>query len=145
MKYNLVVVGGGLTGVAAAVSAAREGLTVLIVEKSGCLGGAISNCLVYPFMPYWTKPYWGEAAKNKKYLSQGIFKEMKERHDKYVTDCKDHEFNSEYFKIVLDDMTVESGVTVLFHSVLADDKYVYTESTGEEPNRCVVIKLKEQQ
>lgn len=122
MKYNLVVVGGGLTGVAAAVSAAREGLTVLIVEKSGCLGGAISNCLVYPFMPYWTKPYWGEAAKNKKYLSQGIFKEMKERHDKYVTDCKDHEFNSEYFKIVLDDMTVESGVTVLFHSVLADVK-----------------------
>ncbi|MBR3789076.1 MAG: FAD-dependent oxidoreductase, partial [Clostridia bacterium] len=76
MKYNLVVVGGGLTGVAAAVSAAREGLTVLLVEKSGCLGGAISNCLVYPFMPYWTKPYWGEAAKNKKYLSQGIFKEM---------------------------------------------------------------------
>ena len=122
MKYNLVVVGGGLTGVAAAVSAAREGLTVLLVEKSGCLGGAISNCLVYPFMPYWTKPYWGEAAKNKKYLSQGIFKEMKERHDKYVTDCKDHEFNSEYFKIVLDDMTVEAGVNVLFHSVLADVK-----------------------
>ncbi len=122
MKYNLVVVGGGLTGVAAAVSAAREGLTVLLVEKSGCLGGAISNCLVYPFMPYWTKPYWGEAAKNKKYLSEGIFKEMKERHDKYVTDCKDHEFNSEYFKIVLDDMTTEAGVNVLFHSVLADVK-----------------------
>jgi len=46
VKYNLVVVGGGLTGVAAAVSAAREGLTVLLVEKSGCLGGAISNSLV---------------------------------------------------------------------------------------------------
>ena len=25
---------------------------------------------------------------------------------------------------------------------LADDKYVYTESIGEEPNRKVVIKLK---
>ncbi len=134
MKYNLVVVGGGLTGVAAAVSAAREGLTVLLVEKSGCLGGAISNCLVYPFMPYWTKPYWGEAAKNKKYLSQGIFKEMKERHDKYVTDCKDHEFNSEYFKIVLDDMTVEAGVTVLFHSVLADVK-----KQGETINAIEII------
>ena len=31
----------------------------------------------------------------------------------------------------------------IVHSVLADDKYVYTESIGEEPNRCVVIKPKE--
>ena len=30
----------------------------------------------------------------------------------------------------------------IVHSVLADDKYVYTESIGEEPNRKVVIKLK---
>ncbi len=118
MKYNLIVAGGGLSGVAAAISAAREGLKVLLVEKSGCLGGALANNLVYPFMPYWTKPYWGEAAKNKRYLSQGIFKEMKQRHDSYVSDCKDHEFNSEYFKIVLDDMTTEAEVDVLFHGVV---------------------------
>ena len=31
----------------------------------------------------------------------------------------------------------------IVHSILADDKFVYTESIGEEPNRCVVIKLKE--
>ncbi len=121
MKYNLVVAGGGLSGVAAAVSAAREGLSVLLVEKSGCLGGAISNNLVYPFMPYWTKQINGESV-TKKYLSQGIFKEMKERHDKYVDDCKDHEFNSEYFKIVLDDMTSEAGVEVLFHATVYDVK-----------------------
>ena len=30
----------------------------------------------------------------------------------------------------------------IVHSALADDKYVYTESIGEEPNRKVVIKLK---
>ena len=45
MKYNLVVVGGGLTGVAAAVSAAREGLTVLLVEKAGCLGQAAGTAV----------------------------------------------------------------------------------------------------
>lgn len=118
MKYDLVVAGGGLTGVAAAVSAAREGLSVLLVEKSGCLGGAASNCLVYPFMPYWTKLPGSKAGENKKYLSQGIFKEIKERNDKYVSDCNEKEFNSEYLKIVLDDMTVEAGVEVLFHSVV---------------------------
>ena len=47
---------------------------------------------------------------------------MKLRHDKYVDDCKDHEFNSEYFKIVLDDMTAEAGVDVLFHAVVYDVK-----------------------
>ena len=29
------------------------------------------------------------------------------------------------------------------HNLLANNKYVYTESIGEEPNRCVVIKPKE--
>ena len=31
----------------------------------------------------------------------------------------------------------------IIHNVLSNDKYVYTESIGEEPNRCVVIKPKE--
>ncbi|MBQ9854180.1 MAG: KH domain-containing protein [Bacilli bacterium] len=31
----------------------------------------------------------------------------------------------------------------IVHSLLAEDDYVYTESVGEEPNRCVVIKPKE--
>lgn len=30
----------------------------------------------------------------------------------------------------------------IIHNVLNDDRYVYTESTGEEPNRCVVIKVR---
>lgn len=32
----------------------------------------------------------------------------------------------------------------LVHNALSNNKHVYTESTGEEPNRCVVIKLKEE-
>ena len=28
----------------------------------------------------------------------------------------------------------------LVHNILNNNKYVYTESVGEEPNRCVVIK-----
>lgn len=31
----------------------------------------------------------------------------------------------------------------IVHNILTDDKYVYTESEGEEPNRCVVIKCRE--
>ena len=32
----------------------------------------------------------------------------------------------------------------IIHSTLSNNKYVYTESVGEEPNRCVVIKPKEE-
>jgi len=32
----------------------------------------------------------------------------------------------------------------IIHNALSKNKYVYTESVGEEPNRCVVIKLKEE-
>ena len=54
-QYDLIVVGGGMAGVAAAVSGAREGLSVLLIERSGCLGGAMANSLVYPFMQYETR------------------------------------------------------------------------------------------
>ena len=30
----------------------------------------------------------------------------------------------------------------IVHQILSNNKYVYTESIGEEPNRCVVIKPK---
>ena len=32
----------------------------------------------------------------------------------------------------------------IVHNALSKNKYVYTESVGEEPNRCVVIKIKEE-
>lgn len=32
----------------------------------------------------------------------------------------------------------------IIHSALSNNKYVYTESIGEEPNRCIVIKPKEE-
>ena len=39
MEFDVVVAGGGLAGVFAAISAAREGQKVLLVGKCGYLGG----------------------------------------------------------------------------------------------------------
>lgn len=114
-KYDLVVVGGGLSGVAAAVSAAREGLSVLLIEKSGTLGGAISNNLVYPFMRYWTL---GEDNKVGNHLSSGIFAEMREREKKYTSEFSLMRFKPEYFKLILDDMVSQAGIDLLFHACL---------------------------
>ena len=37
--YDVIVCGGGVAGVAAAVSAAKEGCSTLLLEKSNILGG----------------------------------------------------------------------------------------------------------
>ena len=44
-KYDVAVIGGGFAGVAAALSAARQGAEVIIVEKANCLGGAAAENL----------------------------------------------------------------------------------------------------
>ena len=143
-RYNLIVVGGGLTGVAAAVAAAREGLEVLLIERTGSLGGAMANSLVYPFMQYWDKdPANGKT----RCLSAGIFTEMRRRQLEKAagsptdafrsvsggtdtsagvsqdTACRDLEperfqLEPEYFKLVLDDMVTEAGVDLLFHGTV---------------------------
>ncbi|NLA40989.1 MAG: FAD-dependent oxidoreductase, partial [Smithella sp.] len=38
-EYDVIVCGGGTSGVAAAISAARTGAKTLVIERTGCLGG----------------------------------------------------------------------------------------------------------
>lgn len=107
-KYDLIVVGGGISGVCAAVSAARQGIATLLIEKFGSLGGAMSNSLVFPFMRYKTR---GEMPK---LTSAGLFGEIRERHVKYG------DTSYETYKFVFDDMITEAGVDVLFHATVFD-------------------------
>jgi thioredoxin reductase len=44
-KYNVCVLGGGPAGLAAAVSAADEGASVLIIEREAKLGGILKQCI----------------------------------------------------------------------------------------------------
>lgn len=50
-EYDIIVAGGGVAGVAAAVSARRMGKRVLLIEKSLGLGGLATNGLVNMFVP----------------------------------------------------------------------------------------------
>ena len=52
--YDVVVCGGGFAGVSAAIAASRKGAKVLLIDANNCLGGAAGECLVNPFMPYYT-------------------------------------------------------------------------------------------
>ncbi len=48
-SYDVVVVGGGIGGIAAAVAAARNGASVCLIEKENALGGlaTLANVIVY--------------------------------------------------------------------------------------------------
>ncbi|MBQ8578080.1 MAG: FAD-dependent oxidoreductase [Clostridia bacterium] len=50
-EYDVIVAGGGVAGVAAAVSAAKYGRSVLLLEKSNILGGLATLGLVNLFVP----------------------------------------------------------------------------------------------
>lgn len=49
---DVVVVGGGATGIAAAIAAARNGASTLLIEQRGYLGGMGTAALVPAFCPY---------------------------------------------------------------------------------------------
>lgn len=124
IKHDIVVVGGGFTGAAAAIAAAREGADVLLVEKGNSLGGAACNSLVNPFMPNATK-IDGVFTE----LSQGLFMEIENElnrfADKYHPNRKytnNRTFNEEYLKIILNRMAQESGVHLLYHCMLIGAK-----------------------
>ena len=115
-NYDIAVVGGGFAGTAAAIAAAREGKSVLLIEKTNALGGAASMCLVNPFMAYWT----GDDCRA---LSKGLFGEictrMHELEIKYHgKDFGRQYFSEEYLKIVLNRMCAEAGVELLFDAVV---------------------------
>ncbi|MBR6571901.1 MAG: FAD-dependent oxidoreductase [Clostridia bacterium] len=121
-KWDLVVVGGGLTGVAAAVSACRQGMDVLLVEKTGFLGGAPATCLINPFMPYGTRTENGKFA-----LSQGFFSELQRLlrdvggysgGSESITEEIGEELHEEYVKLALDRLVTREGVQPLFHAYL---------------------------
>ena len=69
--------------------------------------------------------YKEKRVKNLEFLAKKIAREVKET----KVETKLDSMNSYERRII--------------HSTLSDNKYVYTESVGEEPNRCVVIKPKE--
>jgi len=114
-KYDLIVVGGGFAGVTAALEAARHGVKVLLVEKYNCLGGAAVNCLVMPFMNFWTND---PRTDKKQYLTGDLFMEMVAELRKLGAMDDIRSFDEEPLKLVLNRMCLRYGVELLFNTTV---------------------------
>ena len=69
------------------------------------------------------------------------YKEQRIRGIEYLAKIIAKEVANTKVDVTLDSMN--SYERRIVHEALSKDRYVYTESIGEEPNRCVVIKYKE--
>ncbi len=111
-KYDIAVIGGGFSGTAAAIAAARGGAKVIIIEKSNALGGAATNCLVNPFMPYKTNINGETTA-----LSAGIFKELHKKLEARSA-MMGEAFLEEELKYVMSEAVAEEGIAILYHAYI---------------------------
>ena len=113
-SVDVCICGGGPSGTAAAVNAARNGASTLLIERGIALGGlGVLGC-VYPFMqthaPNSDTPYLSE-------LKQRLRNHGIEPFDG-VTGQTWH--NPEMLALIHDEMCEESGVNILYQTVLVD-------------------------
>jgi hypothetical protein len=106
-KTDVLVVGGGPAGTAAALSAKRLGVDVTLVERYGYLGGLATGGLVLAIFPIYDK--------NNRQVILGIGEEMMKRLDALKFGIIERNkapiyptFDAEAFKYVLADMILES-------------------------------------
>lgn len=119
-KWDVVVLGGGVSGCMAAFAAAKQGASTLIVEKYGFLGGSLTNAGVGPMMTFHA---------GKRQVISGIPQELIRRLCQrngclgHIEDSTGYAssvtpFDTETMKLVLDEMARDFCVDVLFHAVL---------------------------
>lgn len=118
LEYDVVVIGGGPSGVNAAIAAAREGAKTLLVERYGYLGGMLTNGGVGPMMTF-------HAGKTQVVcgIAQEIIQRLIDNGDSlgHMDDFVGYAssvtpFSSEGLKVAMETMAVEAGVDLLFHT-----------------------------
>jgi ribulose 1,5-bisphosphate synthetase/thiazole synthase len=110
-ETDVLVVGSGPGGLAAALAAARAGVSVALVERFGCFGGNITVVGVEGFA--W---YRHEATVE----ANGIGREFEERAKAMgaavpESQSLSYELDSEGFKLVADRMVEEAGIRPMLH------------------------------
>lgn len=121
IKTDVVVIGGGPGGIAAAIAAARGGAKVFLVERNGYLGGQLGSGL--PFLAFLDR--------KQRQVIGGIAQEFVD-HLAEVDGTKGHAYcpfhlsttmiHPFYSRIIAFQMIQEAGVEILLHSELTQVK-----------------------
>lgn len=133
LRADVVVVGGGTAGLAAALSAARRKLKVLLVEQHGFCGGLTVYSMVHVLDAVLAQSDFTKLAVG------GVAVDLLNRIQTFggmgPTDNPPETpvFDPEVFKLIADEMLTEAGVSCLFHTRLVD-----TETQGSRVSAALL-------
>jgi len=132
--FDVVVVGGGVAGWSAAVAAARNGASTLIIERFPYFGGTATASLMANIVGFrnqvepdgiQTTKGIGEELILRLLEIKGAEKSRNAYESKQRSDTKgdlsyNYAFDTEKFKYLTLKMAVEAGVRILFHTYFSD-------------------------
>lgn len=115
-ETQVLVVGSGPAGIAAAVASARTGAKTILAERYGCFGGALTIGEVESYNWYFNE---------KTYTARGISQEIDERMEKMGGTQADERgignfLNPEVYKLMLDRWIEQEHITPLLHALAVD-------------------------
>lgn len=116
-EAEICILGGGPSGVAAAVSAGKMGKTTVLIEKGITLGGLQTMGNVIPCMTTWAPD-----------SDTAFVTELKKQLEKYGIDYNDHNeksevgiwTNPEALSLIYDEMCQEANTEILYNTVFVD-------------------------
>lgn len=126
--YDVVVAGGGASGLIAAVAAARNGARVALVERESCLGGTATSAYVAQYVGFYngnTQAVWGIPYElTRRIIEAGGADDfghytMAEAATNPLT-IHHFPFNPEIVKIVADEMADDARIDTLLHAQICD-------------------------
>lgn len=115
-RYDVIVCGGGPAGLIAAVAAARNGASTLLIERYGFVGGMSTSALVTPISEF--------RINGKQHIGGIPFELMQKAAElggaDIALDSGNYPVNDEIMKLAAQRLLLESGVTLLYHSWISD-------------------------
>lgn len=120
-NYDVIVIGGGIAGVAASVAAARKGAKTFLIEKSVNLGGLATNGLISWYEPLCdgkgTQMIYGIAEELIKLCGKHSFENLPEKwggegHNKAKNERYSTLFSPTVFSASLDGFVMDNGVNL---------------------------------